>query len=75
MTIVAEQYTHVVGVDTHAKTHTFSMLAAATGAVIGTGTFPTTGAGMSRAVEWIRRRTEPGNVLVAVRGRVPTGQG
>lgn len=68
MTIVAEQYTHVVGVDTHAKTHTFSMLAAATGAVIGTDTFPTTGAGMSQAVEWIRRRTPTGNVLVAVEG-------
>ncbi|AOT02272.1 IS110 family transposase [Arthrobacter sp. U41] len=68
MTRVAEQYTHVVGVDTHAKTHTFSMLAAATGAVIGTDTFPTTGASMSRAVEWIRRRTPTGNVLVAVEG-------
>ena len=68
MTIVAEQYTHVVGVDTHARTHTFSMLAATTGAVIGTDTFPTTGAGMSRAVEWIRRRTPTGNVLVAVEG-------
>lgn len=68
MTIVAEQYTHVVGVDIHAKTHTFSMLAATTGAVIGTDTFPTTGAGISRAVEWIRRRTQTGNVLVAVEG-------
>lgn len=68
MTLVAEQYTHVVGVVTHARTHTFSMLAATTGAVIGTDTFPTTGAGMSRAVEWIRRRTPTGNVLVAVEG-------
>jgi transposase len=30
MTIVAEQYTHVIGVDTHARIHTFSMLAATT---------------------------------------------
>lgn len=69
MTIIAEQYTHVVGVDTHARTHTFSMLAATTGAVIGTDMFPTTGAGMSRAVEWIFRRTQAGNVLVAVDGK------
>lgn len=61
MTIVGEQYTHVVGVDTH----TFSMLAAATDAVIGTDTFPATGAGLSRAVAWIRRRTPTGNVLIA----------
>jgi len=51
MVIVAEQYAHVVGVDTHANTHTFSVLAASTGAVIGTATFPATGPGMSRAVE------------------------
>ncbi|MET3946327.1 transposase [Arthrobacter sp. UYCu512] len=68
MTIVAEQYTHVVGVDTHARTHTFSVLTSTTGAVIGTDTFPASGAGMSRAVEWIRRRTATGNVLVAVEG-------
>lgn len=68
MTIVAEQYTHVVGVDTHARIHTLSVLAATTGAVIGTDTFPTTGAGTSRAVEWIRRRTPTGNVPVAVEG-------
>jgi hypothetical protein len=40
MTIVAEQYAHVVGVDTHAKTHTFSVLAASTGAVVGPTRFP-----------------------------------
>ncbi|MGY3320797.1 IS110 family RNA-guided transposase [Arthrobacter sp. TE12232] len=68
MTTVAEQYTHVVGVDTHAKTHTFSVLTTAAGAVIETDTFPASAAGMSRAVEWIRRRTQSGNVLVAVEG-------
>ncbi|GAA5189654.1 IS110 family transposase [Arthrobacter gyeryongensis] len=68
MTIVAEQFAHVVGVDTHARTHTFSVLATSTGAVVGTDTFPATGPGMSRAVEWIRRRTATGNVLVAVEG-------
>lgn len=68
MNIVAEQYAHVVGVDTHAKTHTFSVLAASTGAVVRTETCLTTGIGLSRAVEWIRRRTPTGNVLVAIEG-------
>lgn len=34
MFIVAEQYEFVIGVDTHAATHTLSVITAATGAVI-----------------------------------------
>ena len=34
MSIVAEQYEFVIGVDTHAATHTLSVITAATGAVI-----------------------------------------
>lgn len=57
MTIVAQLFEHVVGIDTHARTHTYCLLAAATGAVIDTAVFPTTKAGNARAVTWIVRRT------------------
>lgn len=32
---------NIVGVDTHARTNTYAILAAATGQVMGTATFPT----------------------------------
>lgn len=38
--IVSEQYQYVIGVDTHAATHTFAVLAAPSGAVIDHDTFP-----------------------------------
>lgn len=57
MTIVAEQYQHVVGVDTHAATHYYAIVATATGAVIDTGQFPTSPGGLARAADWIARRT------------------
>ncbi|MFI7744891.1 IS110 family transposase, partial [Kocuria rhizosphaericola] len=68
MTIVAEHYDYVVGVDTHARTHTYTALAAGTGAVLDTAVFPTTTAGTTRAIAWIRRRTDNGDVLAAVEG-------
>lgn len=58
MTIVAHAYQFVVGVDTHARTHALSILAAPTGAVIDESQFPATEAGMSRAVAWVGRRTD-----------------
>ncbi|WP_427136355.1 IS110 family transposase [Pseudarthrobacter sp. S9] len=67
MTIVAEQYRHVIGVDTHARTHTYAILDAGTGRTSDSATFPTTAAGLSRAVTWLRRRTT-GKVLVAIEG-------
>lgn len=57
MTIVAHAYQFVVGVDTHARTHALSVLVAATGAVVDQSVFPATGAGMSRAIAWVGRRT------------------
>ncbi len=57
MTIVAHAYPFVVGVDTHARTHTFAILVAATGELISTEQFPATAAGMGRAVAWAARRT------------------
>lgn len=38
MTIVANQSTHVVGADTHAKNHTYAILASVTGQVVDTAT-------------------------------------
>ncbi|WP_415854101.1 IS110 family transposase [Sinomonas sp. G460-2] len=67
MTIVAERYEHVIGVDTHARTHTYAILDAGTGRTADSATFPTSPAGLGRAVAWIQRRTA-GNVLVAIEG-------
>lgn len=66
--IVSEQYQYVIGVDTHAATHTFAVLAAASGAVVDQDTFPTTASGLGRALSWIDRRVGQASALVAVEG-------
>ena len=58
VTIVAHAHSYVVGVDTHARSHTFAIVAAATGEVIATEQFPATTAGMGRAIAWAARRTD-----------------
>ena len=58
MTIVAHAHPFVIGVDTHARTHTLAVLVAATGELVATEQFPATDAGMDRAVAWAARRTE-----------------
>lgn len=67
MAIVADEYDYVVGVDTHARTHTYTVVCSRTGAAIATDTFPTSRAGIARALTWIDRRTE-GSVFAAVEG-------
>ncbi|WP_040797749.1 IS110 family transposase [Nocardia higoensis] len=67
MTRIAERYEYVVGVDTHARTHTFVAIETRTGAVVDTREFPTHPAGLARAVTWIRTRTS-GAVFAAVEG-------
>ena len=67
MNLVADTYEYVIGVDTHVKTHTYAVVAATTGVLIDTETFPTTAAGMARAITWIGRRTA-GERLAAVEG-------
>lgn len=69
MTIVADNFRYVVGVDTHAATHTFTILDAM-GRVVDQQTFPTSTAGLSRAVAWIGRRTggDLEGTLVSVEG-------
>ena len=45
MSTVRDEYTNIVGVDTHARTNTYAILAAATGQVMDTATFPTSAPG------------------------------
>jgi transposase len=67
---VADFYRFAVGVDTHAATHSYAIVAAPNGALIDQATFPTTPAGLRRARDWIGRRTrgDLDGVLVAAEG-------
>lgn len=66
---VAECYQYVVGVDTHAATHTYAIVAAG-GALIDQATFPTSGPGLRRATDWIARGTagDLDGVLISAEG-------
>lgn len=55
--IVAEHLAFVVGIDTHAKTHTLAIINTPSGGEISNETFPATSAGGNRALSWILRRT------------------
>jgi transposase len=72
--IVANTVRYVVGVDTHAKTHTYAVVTCPGGELIDQRVFPTHAAGRQRALTWITERTEGLNhgdldsVLVAVEG-------
>jgi transposase len=55
--IVAHSYPYVIGVDTHARNHTYAILAAATGELLAAEQFPTTRAGLRRALAWVARLT------------------
>ena len=57
MSIVAHSHPYVIGVDTHARNHVYALLAAATGELIDSAQFPTTTAGMRRALSWAANRT------------------
>lgn len=67
MTITAELFDHVVGIDTHARTHTLCIVHCRTGAVVDAAEFPTTKPGLARAITWVRTRSA-GRVLAAVEG-------
>lgn len=66
---VAETYRYVIGVDTHAATHTYAIVESS-GALLDQATFPTTPAGLRRARDWIARRTEGDldSVLISAEG-------
>lgn len=75
MAAVTERFEHVVGVDTHARTHTYCIIQSRTGSMVDTRSFPTTVPGMQRAVSWLRRRTHGTAVLAAVEGTSSYGAG
>lgn len=66
--IVADTYDLLVGVDTHAASHTFAVIDAATGALRATSEFPTSHAGLRRALAWVARRTADRSCLVIIDG-------
>ena len=67
MTIVAELFDTVIGVDTHAATHTFVIVDAHTGAERHRARFATTVTGLARAIAWIEHHTA-GRTLAVVEG-------
>jgi transposase len=75
MSIVAEEYTFVIGVDTHPATHSLALISATTGAVVDQSVFPTTPSGLDRALTWITRRVGNDSVLVVIEGIGSYGAG
>lgn len=67
MTLVAEKYDYVIGIDTHAQTHTYAIINTRTGARERCQPFPVTTPGMNRAVAWIQRNVH-GETIAAVEG-------
>jgi transposase len=65
---VSEQYEFVIGVDTHAATHTFALVAAGTGALLAHAEFPTSPAGLARAQSWLQQRTDGRATLIVIEG-------
>lgn len=57
MTIVAHSRPYVIGVDCHARTHTYVIIDTTTGQQLGCQQFPTTTAGIPRAIAWAGRAT------------------
>jgi transposase len=57
LSIVSHGHPFVVGVDTHARNHVYAILDATNGALLDTQSFPTTLAGINRAIKWVARRT------------------
>ncbi|WP_125079878.1 IS110 family transposase [Mycobacterium sp. P7213] len=75
MSIVAERYAFVIGVDTHAATHSLALVSAANGAVADQAEFPNTPAGMDRAHSWITRKSADQPALVVIEGVGSYGAG
>lgn len=67
---VADFYRFVVGIDTHAATHSYAIITAPNGVLVDQATFPTTPAGLRRARDWIGRRTHGllDHVLISAEG-------
>jgi transposase len=75
MPIVAEEYAFVIGVDTHAATHSLALVTAATGGMIDEAVFPNSPAGLTRASTWITRKIDGQSALVVIEGVGSYGAG
>ncbi len=72
--IVAHSHPFVVGVDTHARTHVYAMVDATNGALVDSQSFPTTTAGINRAIAWVGRRAGgDADTLWAIEGAASYG--
>lgn len=67
ITIVAEKYRYVIGIDRHARTHTYAIIDTTTGATLEPQAFPVATAGNNRAIAWFQANTT-GAILAAVEG-------
>lgn len=69
MSMVSEQYRYVVGVDTHAASHSYAIIACPVGGLVDQQEFPTSPAGLARARAWVARRCgDPAGVLISAEG-------
>lgn len=68
MTMAADQYKLVIGVDTHAASDTLSIITTAPGAVDAQASFPANLTGLDRARAWITRCAASRPSLVVVEG-------
>lgn len=75
MPFVAEQYAFVIGVNTHAATHSFALINATNGGIIDQAVFPTSPAGLDRARTWITRGIDASSALVVIEGAGSFGAG
>ncbi|MGJ3404933.1 IS110 family transposase [Glutamicibacter sp. Je.9.36] len=74
MSIVAHSHPFVVGVDTHARKHVYALIDTTTGALLETMDFPTSAAGINRAIAWVSRRTDAtANTLWVIEGAATYG--
>lgn len=71
--IVAHSRPFVVGVDTHARNHVYAIITP-TGELLDTREFPTTSAGISRAISWAGRRSgDDADTLWVIEGAATYG--
>lgn len=77
MSIVADRYRFVVGVDTHAREHQFALIETSSGRIVAEASFSTSVAGLRRAASWIGRGTggDLDSVLVSAEGTGSYGAG
>ena len=76
MSIIAHNYRFVVGVDTHARHHVYSVICTDTGRLVGVRKFPASRAGFIRAISWVVKQAGDGEgILWVVEGTGSYGAG